>query len=147
MTLLVSLVLAVGLAAPPPTLSDIEDEVVCPTCKVTLDQSDAPIAERMRVYIRGRIAAGDSKEEIKAKLVAQFGPRVLAVPRTRGFDLLAWLLPIGAALLAAGAVGVIAWRWSRAPRPGEVPAAEDGRGALGPELERRLDEELARFDG
>jgi cytochrome c-type biogenesis protein CcmH len=147
MTLLVSFVLAVGLAAPPPTLSDIEDEVVCPTCKVTLDQSDAPVAERMRVYIRGRIAAGDSKEEIKAKLVAQFGPRVLAVPQTRGFDLLAWLLPIGAALLAAGAVGVIAWRWSRAPRPDEVPAAEDGRGSLGPELERRLDEELARFDG
>ena len=146
MTLLVSLVLAVGLAAPP-TLSDIEDEVVCPTCKVTLDQSDAPVAERMRVYIRERIAAGDSKEEIKAKLVAQFGPRVLAVPQTRGFDLLAWLLPIGAAVVAAGAVGVIAWRWSRTPRPGEVPAAEDGRGALGPELERRLDEELARFDG
>lgn len=147
MTLLASLVLAFALAAPPATLSDIEDEVVCPTCKVTLDQSDAPIADRMRAYIRERIAAGDSKEEIKAKLVAQFGPRVLAVPQRRGFDLLAWLLPIGAAVLAAGVVGVVAWRWSRAPRPGEVPAEADGRGALGPELERRLDEELARFDG
>jgi cytochrome c-type biogenesis protein CcmH len=147
MTLLASLVLAFAFAAPPPTLSDIEDEVVCPTCKVTLDQSDAPVADRMRAYIRGRIAAGDSKEEIKAKLVAQFGPRVLAVPQRRGFDLLAWVLPIGAAILAAGAVGVVAWRWSRAPRPGDVPAEDDGRGTLGPELERRLDEELARFDG
>lgn len=147
MTLLASLVLALALAAPPPTLSDIADEVVCPTCKVTLDQSNAPVADRMRAYIRERIAAGDSKEEIKAKLVAQFGPRVLAVPQRRGFDLLAWLLPIGAAVLAAGAVGVVAWRWSRAPRSGEVPAEDDGRGTLGPELERRLDEELARFDG
>ena len=146
MTLLLSLLLAVGLAAPP-TLSDIEDEVVCPTCKVTLDQSDAPVADRMRAYIRDRIAAGDSKEEIKAQLVAQFGPRVLAVPQRRGFDLLAWVLPIGAAVLAAGAVGVIAWRWSRAPRTDDVPADSDGRGTLGPELERRLDEELARFDG
>jgi cytochrome c-type biogenesis protein CcmH len=138
MTLLLSLVLALAVAAPP-TLSDIEDEVVCPTCQVTLDQSNAPIAERMRAFIRERIAAGDSKEEIKAELVSQFGPRVLAVPQKRGFDLLAWLLPIGGALLAAGAVGVLAWRWSRAPRGDPGP--------LAPELERRLDEELARFDG
>jgi cytochrome c-type biogenesis protein CcmH len=139
MTLLVALV-AVLLAAPaPPTLSDIEDEVVCPTCQVTLDQSNAPIAERMRAYIRERIAAGDSKEEIKAKLVEQFGPRVLAVPERRGFDLIAWLLPIGGAVLAAAVLGALAWRWSRAPR-GEA-------GPLAPDVERRLDEELARFDG
>ena len=139
MTLLVALV-AFLLAAPaPPTLSDIEDEVVCPTCQVTLDQSNAPIAERMRAYIRERIAAGDSKEEIKAKLVAQFGPRVLAVPERRGFDLVAWLLPIGGALLGAVILGALAWRWSRAPR-GEA-------GPLAPDVERRLDEELARFDG
>ena len=146
MMLLLSLVLALATAAPP-TLSDIEDEVVCPTCQVTLDQSDAPIAERMRAFIRERIAAGDSKEEIKAELVRQFGSRVLAVPEKRGFDLLAWLLPIGGALLAAGAVGVIAWRWSRASRGERMTPEDNGRGPLAPELERRLDEELARFDG
>jgi cytochrome c-type biogenesis protein CcmH len=146
MTLLLSLVLALAAAAPP-TLSDIEDEVVCPTCQVTLDQSDAPIAERMRAFIRERIAAGDSKEEIKAELVRQFGSRVLAVPEKRGFDLLAWLLPIGGALLAAGAVGVVAWRWSRASRGDRMGPEDNGRGPLAPELERRLDEELARFDG
>jgi cytochrome c-type biogenesis protein CcmH len=146
MTLLLSLVLALATAAPP-TLSDIEDEVVCPTCQVTLDQSDAPIAERMRAFIRERIAAGDSKEEIKAELVRQFGSRVLAVPEKRGFDLLAWLLPIGGALLAAGAVGVVAWRWSRASRGDRMGPEDNGRGPLAPELERRLDEELARFDG
>jgi cytochrome c-type biogenesis protein CcmH len=146
MTLLLSLVLALAAAAPP-TLSDIEDEVVCPTCQVTLDQSDAPIAERMRAFIRERIAAGDSKEEIKAELVRQFGSRVLAVPEKRGFDLLAWLLPIGGALLAAGAVGIVAWRWSRASRGDRLTPEDNGRGTLAPELERRLDEELARFDG
>jgi cytochrome c-type biogenesis protein CcmH len=148
---LVAALLALAFVAPalagPPTLADIEDEVVCPTCKVTVDQSDAPVADRMRAFIRERIAAGDSKDEIKAKLVAQFGERVLAEPPKRGFDLLAWVLPIGGAVLAAGAVAVAAWRWSRAPAAGEVPATANGRGAIGPELERRLDEELARFDG
>jgi cytochrome c-type biogenesis protein CcmH len=153
MRLLLVVAAALALAAPalagPPTLSDLEDEVVCPTCKVTLDQSDAPVADRMRAFIRARIAAGDSKQEIKDELVAQFGPRVLAVPEKRGFDLLAWVLPIGGALLAAGVVAIAAWRWSRAPEPApaEVPVASNGRGGLGPELERRVDEELARFDG
>jgi cytochrome c-type biogenesis protein CcmH len=146
-----TVILALAFAAPAlaasPTLSDLEDELVCPTCDVTLDQSNAPIAERMRAFIRGRIAAGDSKEEIKAKLVAEFGARVLAVPPKRGFDLLAWLLPIGGALLAAGVVGVAAWRWSRAPAVTAPVGAANGRGSIAPELERRLDEELARFDG
>jgi cytochrome c-type biogenesis protein CcmH len=145
-----TVILALAFAAPAlaasPTLSDLEDELVCPTCDVTLDQSNAPIADRMRAFIRGRIAAGDSKEEIKAKLVAEFGERVLAVPPRRGFDLLAWLLPIGGALLAAAVVGVAAWRWSRAPVTEPVGAA-NGRGSIAPELERRLEEELARFDG
>jgi cytochrome c-type biogenesis protein CcmH/NrfF len=67
---LVALALVPSAAAARPTLSDLEDEVVCPTCKVTLDQSDAPVADRMRAFIRARIAAGDSKQEIKDELVA-----------------------------------------------------------------------------
>jgi cytochrome c-type biogenesis protein CcmH len=151
MRLLLAVVVALALAAPalagPPTLSDLEDEIVCPTCKVTLDQSDAPVADRMRAFIRARIAAGDSKQEIKDELVAQFGPRVLAVPERRGFDLVAWLLPVGGALLAAAIVGAVAWRWSRAQAPVDPPASANGRAGLAPELERRVDEELARFDG
>jgi cytochrome c-type biogenesis protein CcmH len=141
-----ALVLAAPALAGPPTLSDVEDEVVCPTCKITLDQSNSPVADRMRAFIRARIAAGDSKAEIKAKLVAQFGPRVLAVPQKRGFDLIAWLLPIGGALLAAGVVAVAAWRWSRGSAAAE-PLPANGPVPIGPDLERRLDEELARFDG
>ena len=151
MRLLLAALVALALAAPalaaPPTLSDLEDEVVCPTCKVTLDQSDAPVADRMRAFIRARIAAGDSKQEIKDELVAQFGPRVLAVPEKRGFDLIAWVLPIVGVLVAAGIVAFAAWRWSRSPAPEEIPVASNGRGGLPPELDRRVDEELARFDG
>jgi cytochrome c-type biogenesis protein CcmH len=151
MRLLLAAAVALAFAAPAlaarPTLSDIEDEVVCPTCKVTLAQSDSPVADRMRAFIRARIAAGDSKQQIKDELVAQFGQRVLAVPEKRGFDLVAWLLPIAGALLAAGVVGLAAWRWSRSPAAPDLPASANGRAALGPELERRVDEELARFDG
>lgn len=144
-----ALALAGPAAAACPTVSDIEDEVVCPTCETTLDLSSAPIAERMRAYIRGRVEACVPKERIKAELVAQFGPRVLAEPQKRGFELLAWALPIGGAVLAAAILGVLARRWTRS-RDEAPPAADpssNGAASPGPELERRVDEELARFDG
>ena len=71
--------LAAGPAfAAPPNAADLEAELVCPVCETTLDQSNAPVAERMKTFIRVRIAAGDSEQEIKDALVAQFGTEVLA---------------------------------------------------------------------
>ena len=142
LALLVVLVAAAAalpaVAAGRPTVSDLEDEVVCPTCGTTLDMSTAPIADRMRAFIRARIAAGDSKQEIKDALVAQFGPTVLAEPPKRGFDLLAWLLPIAGLFSAAAIVGYATWRWSRRSADDEP---------LDPEDERRLDDALARYEG
>jgi cytochrome c-type biogenesis protein CcmH len=140
-------VLALVLAAPAiaserhPTLGELEGEVMCPTCKTTLDQSSAPIANRIRVFISARIVAGDTKSEIKRKLVAQFGPAILAEPSKKGFNLLAWVLPFLGLGLGAVALGWLAWRWSRRP----APLAAAGP-PLDPELDRRVDDELARFD-
>ena len=135
--------LAVGSAqAAPPNAADLEAELVCPVCETTLDQSNAPVAERMKTFIRVRIAAGDSEQEIKNALVAQFGSEVLAEPPGGGFGLLAWLLPIAG--LVGGAVGValLVRAWSRRASPADASAAP-----LDPELERLVDDELARFDG
>jgi cytochrome c-type biogenesis protein CcmH len=125
-----------------PTQGELEGELVCPTCHTTLDQSDAPIARQMKEFVRERIAAGDTKSQIKDKLVGLFGKRVLAEPPKEGFDLLAWVLPIGGILVGAAALALGAWQWSRA-RPGTVV---DASSSLDPDLERRVDEELARFD-
>jgi len=134
-------VLADGRAAEPPSAADLEAELVCPVCETTLDQSSAPVAERMKLFIRERIAAGDTEREIKDALVAEFGPGVLATPPKGGFGLLAWLLPIGAVVVGAIAVTVLVRTWSRRRGP---PGPER---PLDPELERRVDEELARFEG
>jgi cytochrome c-type biogenesis protein CcmH len=134
--------LLAGTATAAPSPADLESQLVCPVCGTTLDQSDAPIAQRMKRYIRQRLAAGASEKQIKAELVDQFGPAVLAEPPKSGFDLLAWLVPLG--ILVAGAVGVglIAWGWSRRRAGGDdaAPAPLDA------ELERRVDAELRRFE-
>ena len=130
-----------SFAGEPPRAADLEAEIVCPTCKTTLDQSDAPVAQRMKAYIRERIAAGATAAQIKSELVDEFGPGVLAEPPRHGFDLLAWLLPLAGLLVGALAVGWAAWAWSRRRGP-----TGDTEGALDPELERRVDDELARFE-
>ena len=126
-----------------PTASELESELVCPVCETTLDTSNAPVALRMKAFIRARIAAGDTKNEIKGQLVDQFGPTVLAVPPRKGFDWIAWLLPLAGLAVGAVLVGMLAWRWSR--RRGDTPPG-DGDEPLDPELEHRLDAELARFE-
>jgi cytochrome c-type biogenesis protein CcmH len=153
----VLVVLAVALVLSPaavaseehPTQSELERELICPVCKpATLDQSDAEIARRMKAVIAERIAAGDTKSEIKDRLVDQFGPQVLAAPPRSGFNWLAWVLPIAGLGLGVVVVGAAAWRWSRLrERPAELPLeSSNGRRAIDPELERRLEEELARFE-
>jgi cytochrome c-type biogenesis protein CcmH len=143
------LLLALAFAAPAaaselhPTLPELEHEVMCPTCHTLLELSHAPVAERMRVFIRARIAHGETKSEITSQLVGEFGEGVLAAPPTRGFGLLAWLLPIAGLLAAAAVVAIVARHWRRLAVRDDASGAH---GRLAPALERALDEELARYD-
>ena len=122
-----------------PSQTELEGEAMCPVCNTTLDQSSSPAARQIKALISRRIAAGDTKSEIKDRLVAEYGPQILAAPPRKGFDLLAWLLPIAGVLVGAALLGLLAFRSSR-----REPAAAAAR--LDPGLEQRVDEELARFD-
>ena len=140
LAVLAAAVAAPALGAGSPNAADLEAELVCPVCETTLDQSNAPVAERMKLFIRRRIAAGDSEQQIKDALVREFGSGVLATPRKSGFGLLAWLLPLVALVGGAVAIGILVLTWSRR-RPPDSPEPLD------PDLERKVDEELARFEG
>jgi cytochrome c-type biogenesis protein CcmH len=146
-TCVVAVVIA-ALAAPAAwaaqtSLADVEDEVMCVQCKTPLDQSHAPAAERERAFIRRGIAAGQSKEQIKDGLVAQFGPAVLAEPQDSGFGLAGWLVPIAAALAALVALLLAARRWRRSPGP---PPPGDSPDPLEDAETWRLNRELSAFD-
>ena len=152
---LIALVLAaLALAAPAaaserhPTLSELEGQLMCPICQgETLAQSDSAAAQRIKAHIRLRISQGWTRSDIKRELVRQWGQRILAAPPRHGFDLLAWLLPIVGVLSGAAVLGVLAWRWTREREPEPAPQRWSLNGhPLSPDEERRLDEELARFD-
>ena len=117
--------------------------LVCPSCHVPLDESNSPVAQQMKAFIAARIAAGDTRSQIVDELVGppnNLGDAVLGVPRTHGFDLVAWVLPFLGIALGALVIGAGAWKWSRA-------RSESAAVPLDPESERRVDEALARFDG
>jgi cytochrome c-type biogenesis protein CcmH len=124
-----------------PKLAELEGEVMCPVCETTLDQSSSPAAQQIKRLIATRIAAGDTKTEIKDRLVAEYGSAILAAPPRKGFGLVAWWLPVAGILAAAVAVAVGARRWARAREPARAGPPLDAAS------ERRLDDELRRFEG
>lgn len=139
--LAVMVIAVLALAAPAMSLTVVEvaREVRCPTCNTPLDVSNSPAAERMKVFISQRIAAGDDKQEIIDALVGEFGRGVLATPPKEGFDLIAWVVPIVLVLAGLVAIPFVTRAWARRgaqKAPPEI-SAEDAA---------RLDDELRRRD-
>lgn len=74
------LVVPARAAAPRASLVDVEDEVMCATCKIPLNIAESPQATRERDLIRRLIDRGLDKRQIKAALVAEYANDVLALP-------------------------------------------------------------------
>jgi cytochrome c-type biogenesis protein CcmH len=128
------------------SISDLEDEVMCPVCGTSLGLArDAPQARRERAYIVRLVKRCHSKDEIKAALVAQFGDGVLALPSKDGFNMSAYVAPLLGMLLAGAAIVFALVRWRRAgttTRGAAVGFASPG--GIDPTDALRLDEELRR---
>ena len=77
----------------------------CPVCQgETIDESSAPISRDLRLFVRERLAAGDSDPQVIDAVTARLGEYVLFQPRSQGANLiLYWAAPVMAldAALAA----------------------------------------------
>jgi cytochrome c-type biogenesis protein CcmH len=130
--------------APRASQASLETKLVCIQCHTTLDESNSPFANELKVEVARRIALCQSEQQILDAMVAEFGPSVLSTPQTHGFDLLAWILPLGGIALGAAALGFGARHWSRSRTAASVDSAQSP--GLDAEDERRVDEELSRFE-
>jgi cytochrome c-type biogenesis protein CcmH/NrfF len=99
---------------PQTSVDDIASTVMCPSCDTTLDQSNSPAAQRMRVWVTAAVDAGWTEEEIRDGLVAEYGgdESILATPRASGAGLLVWLVPalVALAALLVGTFSLRRWR-------------------------------------
>ena len=116
-------------------------EIMSPFCP-GLSLADCPSsqAHTLRAWISVQEAAGRPRDEVFQELLARYGDQILSAPRARGFGLTAWAIPIGAFLGG----GALVWIFLRRQTGGARAAPGKPAAPLPEELERLVDEELAR---
>lgn len=138
---------AASAAQPRASLTDIENDVMCVSCREPLAVAQSPQAIAERNYIRHLIALGMTKSQIEQALVAQYGQAVLGRPPAHGFNLTVYIIPPAVLVIGLATVALALPRWRRRAR-----ATAAARSAVaGPSLDtadaERLNEELTRYGG
>ncbi len=133
----------------------IDGELIAPCCWTqTVAEHESDAAEQIKAQTRDMVAQGKSEAEIFNQYVAQYGEKILASPRARGFNLLLFVFPIVAVAVAGAAVTIWLLR-QRSPQPLQ-PAADMNvhlpPGSVADEppasvaLRERVQRELSEFD-
>jgi cytochrome c-type biogenesis protein CcmH/NrfF len=133
-------------AQPRASFNDIEDEVMCDTCNVPLNIAESDRADQERAAIRRLIARGLTKQQILAELKSTYGPGILAKPQDSGFSLAVWWVPVIVVASLLALLATLLPRWRRRGRDRVDDRARARAPALSAADERRLDEDLARYD-
>jgi cytochrome c-type biogenesis protein CcmH len=139
-------------ATPTPNQVDaVAKELWCPLCNgVRLDNCDLQACVQMKQVIAQKLAAGESKAQIRTYFVQQYGDVVTGVPANQGFNLVAWYLPVLGAVVGLGILAYLVYTYvyiRRRPAPGAAGAGEPGSGTgTKDEYLRRVDEELKKYD-
>ena len=96
-------------------------ELWCPLCSgVRLDACELKACDQMKEVIAIKLSEGEDTESIKQYFVEQYGPQVLGEPPAKGFNWLAWILPVVAVVFG----GVFVWR--QMGRMMRRPEVQDG---------------------
>lgn len=151
-TILASLfpIQVVTAQSPSPTFVPTDDQVnaiakklYCPVCPNTpLDVCETKACEDWRAQIRDQLSQGWSEQKIIDYFVAQYGERVLAEPRRRGFTSLVWVLPAIGVLLGLTVVWQVLkdWHVSQDNLPPPIPSQPD------PQILEKIEQELKELD-
>jgi cytochrome c-type biogenesis protein CcmH/NrfF len=143
-----ALLAALALAASPEAgaeeawSADMVDELMSPYCPGrTLRSCPSPQAGELIQWIEAQEAEGRDPDAVYQQLLSEFGDEIRQAPTASGFGMAAYVIPV-LAFLAGGAVVAVFLR--RQGRAGGEPPPPPATGALDPELERLVDEELGR---
>jgi cytochrome c-type biogenesis protein CcmH/NrfF len=148
-----AMLLALAIAAPATaaatgrvSLNGIMPDFMCVLCHEPLDVAQSPEALQERSFLVSLIAKGETKPQIDNAMLAQYGAGVLGVPKAKGFNAVLYILPPLALLAGIASLAVLIPRWRRRGRAADAIAAPS-EPALATADAKRLDEELARYDG
>lgn len=92
----------------------IAKTIGCPVCSgQSVAESDATVAENIRLSIAIWVQEGRTDAEIRADLRARFGDDVDYTPSADGISSLVWILPVVAGAGAAAGLVVVFRKWKR----------------------------------
>jgi len=101
--------------------SAVAAQLRCPVCQgLSIQDSPSELAQQMRSVARDQLAAGRTPDEVKGYFVSKYGEWILLAPKARGFNLVAYVLPVLA--IVGGGVGIVlaVRRWTAGA--GGIPA-------------------------
>jgi cytochrome c-type biogenesis protein CcmH/NrfF len=137
----------VAMRALTPLETRLHREVVCMcgTCgHKQLDTCFCPTAEKMKDELAAQVKAGKTHDEVIAWLISAYGSQEpLGAPIDKGFNRLAWLVPVLAGAGGIAVIGFVAVKWSRRDPASRAPATP---ATVDPQLEARLEDELRDID-
>ena len=124
---------------------EIQESLICPAClddRMTVAACNDSTAEQTRQDIQQRLASGQTKEQIIEAYVSQYGETILTVPRTTGFNLIAWLIPPIALIGGITLIYFAVTRWVR--NRDDKMIKRGGRRIVDEVDEERLNEEMLK---
>lgn len=105
---------AASLAGTAPTpRQEVEGRLMCycGCADLTVRVCTCGTADAIRQEITERLGNGETPDQIVAAFVSRHGAQIRSAPAKAGFELLAWVTPFAAILLAALALIVVVRRW------------------------------------
>jgi cytochrome c-type biogenesis protein CcmH len=128
------------------TSSEIETELMCDCgCGDMLVNCTCERSEEMRAIITGMINEGKTKVQVLEIFVAQFGEVILSSPPRKGFNLVAYGLPITGFFFGSVVAVTMARRW-RSSRRDEEDEESDAGDDVSEEMEDRIRKELEKLE-
>jgi cytochrome c-type biogenesis protein CcmH len=102
----------------------------CGCADLTVRVCTCGTADAIRREIDARLENGETPDQVVAAYVSRHGAQIRSAPSKAGFELLAWITPFAAILLAGSALVIVVRRWGRRapaggtgdPRGGAAPA-------------------------
>jgi cytochrome c-type biogenesis protein CcmH/NrfF len=118
-------------------------EAMSPFCPGrTLSACTSGQAESLRMWILIQEAAGRSRDDVHRELFERYGDVILAAPEAVGFGITAYVIPL--VVFRGGGLLVVYFLRRQAGDAATARARAPAIGPVDPEIERLIDEELAR---
>ncbi len=94
-----------------PRFRDVAKEFRCPTCTgLSVLESDAGFSVQIKEQVQEQINLGKNHEQIVDYFVERYGAWILREPPVKGFNALAWIIPIMLLILGPILIWLLVWK-------------------------------------